>query len=154
MSEIGNHDKACTGVPDGMAPPLLLLKRPVVKAKPLARVGRKANGSLEDGRVASWAAQTVPLSVRRRHVERGPIRPQPGKSPRVLGPLRPRRHQRPRRSPFYHAVIPFRVRREREEGGSRLGSAGRIPEWVTVRQGPPGGDPERRRSSLCRQQGL
>src|SRR3989454_12257103 len=47
MSKLENDEQACTGVSDEVAPPLLLPKRPVVKAKPLARVGRKATGLSE-----------------------------------------------------------------------------------------------------------
>src|SRR3989442_629597 len=115
--------------------------------------GTESRGSLGDGRVASWAAQTVRLSVRRRHVERGPFSPQPGNSSRVLEPPRPRRHQPTPCSPFHYAVTLFRLRRERQEGGGCLGSAGRFSQWFAVRQSPPGGDPERCRSSLRRPTG-
>src|SRR3989442_14015088 len=47
MSKLANDGQSCTGVSDWVAPPLLLPKRPVVKAKPPARVGRKAAGLSE-----------------------------------------------------------------------------------------------------------
>src|SRR5881409_2463132 len=95
----------CTGVHVQGGTALALTEATSRDGQTTREGGTESHGSLGDGRVANWTAQTVRLSVRRRNVERGPLSPQPGKSPGIPGQPRSRHRPSPHPPSARHAAV-------------------------------------------------